>query len=226
MRLPLAALWFDVLLMLGDGSDALPTGSLNQAQGQHHPVISLCAVAGRKGRLMNIEQREEIPLWYAVRANPQQEERANDNLRAWGVETFSPRLRQGRRNQFTGATTFFGKPMFPGYIFARFDAARLLHKVWYTRGVHSVISFGGSASPIDDEVIDLLRAQVGEDGFVQLGDELKRGDKIVVTDGPLKNFVGVFERRMKGSERVMVLLDTVSYQGRLAVERNTVKKAA
>ena len=175
---------------------------------------------------MNIEQREETPLWYAVRALPQQEERAAANLRAWAIETFSPKLRQGRRNQFTGATTYFSKPMFSGYIFARFDAARLLHKVWYTRGVHSVIGFGGSASPIDDEVINLLQSQVGEDGFVRLGDDLKHGDKVVVTDGPLKNFVGVFERRMKGSERVMVLLDTVSYQGRLAVEKEAVKKAA
>nr|QEO74513.1 hypothetical protein [uncultured bacterium] len=116
--------------------------------------------------------------------------------------------------------------MFPGYIFARFDADRLLHKVWYTRGVHSVIGFGGSPSPIADEVINLLQTQVGEDGYIKLGDDLKRGDKIVVTEGPLKNFVGVFERRMQGSERVMVLLDTVSYQGRLAVESDAVKKAA
>src|ERR1044071_5319385 len=49
---------------------------MNQAQGQHRPVMPLCAVAGRKGFLMNIEQREETPLWYAVRALPQQEERA------------------------------------------------------------------------------------------------------------------------------------------------------
>ena len=175
---------------------------------------------------MSIEQRAESPCWYAIRVNPQQEERANGNLTAWGVESFSPRLKKGRRNEFTGITTYFSKPMFPGYIFARFDADRLLHKVWYTRGVHSVIGFGGSPSPVADEVIDLLQTQVGEDGYVKLGDDLKRGDKIVVTEGPLKNFVGVFERRMKGSERVMVLLDTVSYQGRLAIESDAVKKAA
>lgn len=175
---------------------------------------------------MSIEHRAESPCWYAIRVNPQQEERANANLEAWGVESFSPRLKKGRRNEFTGVTTYYSKPMFPGYIFARFDAERLLHKVWYTRGVHSVVGFGESPSPIADDVIDLLQAQVGEDGYVKLGVELKRGDKIVVTEGPLKNFVGVFERRMKGSERVMVLLDMVSYQGRLAVDSDAVRKAA
>jgi transcriptional antiterminator RfaH len=175
---------------------------------------------------VSIEQREEDLRWYAIRANPQQEERAAGTLRAWGVETFSPRLKEGRRNQFTGAMTYFGRPMFPGYIFARFDADRLLSKVWYTRGVNHVVGFGGSPAPIDDEVIELMQLRVGDDGFVRLGDELRRGDKIVITDGALKNFVGVFERGLKGNERVMVLLDAVSYQGRLSVERAAVKKAA
>lgn len=175
---------------------------------------------------MKTEQREEGPRWYAVRANPQQEERAAANLCAWGVEAFSPRLKQGRRNEFTGATTYVGRPMFPGYIFARFDAASLLAKVWYTRGVQSVVGFGASPSPIDDGVIELLQSQVGEDGFVRLGGELRQGDKIVITEGPLKDFVGVFERGLKGSDRVMVLLDTVSYQGRMTVERDAVKRAA
>lgn len=175
---------------------------------------------------MNIEQIEETRLWYALRANPWQEERAAYNLEAWGVETFSPRLRQGRRNQFTGITTYFGKPMFPGYIFARFDAGRLLHKVWYTRGVHSVLGFGLNPTPIDDEVIALLQAQVSEDGFVHPGGELKRGDKVVITEGALKNFAGVFERRMKGSERVMVLLDTINYRIRLTVDRDAMARAA
>jgi transcriptional antiterminator RfaH len=182
--------------------------------------------AWQRGTPLSIEQRAEDLRWYAVRANPQQEERAAGNLDAWGVETFSPRLKKGRRNEFTGVVTYFSKPMFPGYLFARFDAERLLHKVWYTRGVHSVIGFGGSPAPIDDEVLELLQAQVGEDGYVRLGDELNPGDKIVVTQGPLKNFVGVFERRMKGSERVMMLLDTVNYHGRLVVESDAVKKAA
>jgi transcriptional antiterminator RfaH len=175
---------------------------------------------------MGIEQREEDPRWYAIRTNPQQEERAAGTLKAWGVETFSPRLKEGRRNQFTGALTCSGRPMFTGYIFARFDAERLLSKVWYTRGVNHVVGFGGNPAPIDDEVIELLRLRVGEDGFVKMGDEPQRGDNIVITDGPLKNFVGVFERSLKGSERIMVLLDAVSYQSRLSVERESVKKAA
>lgn len=175
---------------------------------------------------MNAERREEGLRWYAIYTNPKHEERANNNLESWGVPTFSPRLREGRRNQFTGAMTYISKPMFPRYIFAKFDAARMLNKIWHTRGVDSVLCFGGSPVSIDDEIIAMLQARVGEDGYVGLGEQLKPGDKVVITDGPLKNFAGVFERDMKDSERVMVLLTAITYQGRLCVDKDLVRKVA
>jgi transcriptional antiterminator RfaH len=175
---------------------------------------------------VSAKQIEEVSHWYAVHTNPKQEDRAYTNLESWGVHAFSPRLRDGRRNQFTGAVTYFSKPMFPRYIFAKFDAAKQLHKIWYTRGVHSVVCFGGSPVLIEDEIMALLQSRVGADGYVGLGEELKSGDKVVITDGPLKDFSGVFERDMKDSERVMVLLTAISYQGRLCVERALVRKVA
>ena len=174
---------------------------------------------------MNVECKSAA-RWYAVQTNAQQEERAHGNLLAWGVESFNPRIRDGRRNQFTGAVTYYGKPMFRRYIFARFDAEKMLSKVWYTRGVKSVIGFGEGPSPIPDEVIEVLRARVGADGYVRLCDEFEPGDELVITAGPLKDFRGVFERHAKDSERVLLLLDAVNYQGRLSVARDAVRRCA
>lgn len=175
---------------------------------------------------MNTEQQGDSPRWYAIHTHPQQEARADSNLRAWGLETFSPRLKARRRNQFTGATTFVSQPMFPRYIFARFDAERLLHKVWYTRGVQSVVSTGASASAIDDGVIALLQSRMDKDGHVRLFDELEHGDEVVITGGPLKDFVGVLDKGAKNSERITILLNTVSYQGSVTLERELVRKVA
>jgi transcription antitermination factor NusG len=116
--------------------------------------------------------------------------------------------------------------MFPRYIFARFDADRQLHQIWHTRGVDAVVRQGENPAVIDDEIIGLLQARSDENGFVKLGDEFQSGDKIVITDGPLRNFAGVFERDMKQSERVMVLLNAVSYQGHVMVGRNDLRKVA
>lgn len=179
-----------------------------------------------KGVSVNMEQYGDVPRWYAIHTHPQQEARADSNLRAWGVETFSPRLKARRRNQFTGATTFVSQLMFPRYIFARFNADKLLHKVWYTRGIHSVVSVGSSPASIDDEIIALLQSRVDKDGHVRLVEKLEYGDKVVITQGPLTNFVGVFEQGAKNSERITILLNTVSYQGSVTLDRELVRKVS
>jgi transcriptional antiterminator NusG len=162
--------------------------------------------------------------WYAIHTHPKHENRAENNLRAWQVETFAPKLRECRINQFSGALTYYIKPLFPRYLFARFKASELLHKIYFTRGVHSIVSFGSGPIPVDDEIIALLQSQVGEDGFVRLGNELKPGDKVKITGGAFENLSGVFERGLKDSDRVTILLAAISYQGHVIVERELLAK--
>jgi transcriptional antiterminator RfaH len=166
------------------------------------------------------------PHWFAIHTHLNQENRAEANLRAWNVETFFPKIKEQRCNQFSGMRTSLTKPFFPRYIFARFDLNQLLHKVWFTRGVHSVVSFGGIPSPVDDDVIEFFQMRTDNDGFVRLGEDLKPGDKVVLQGGMLHSLVGIFEREMNDSERVMILLQTINYQGHIIVERNSVRKMA
>jgi transcriptional antiterminator RfaH len=174
--------------------------------------------------IMNIERGEDIPRWYVVHTNPKQEERANNNLRAWGVETLNPRLRTRRCNQFTGAPSYISRPLFPRYIFAKFNACEQLPKIWFTRGVHEIVNFGGKPASVDDDIIRLIHDRIDKNGFVQIGDDLKPGDKVVVKAGPLRNFVGIFERDLKEKDRVIVLLTAISYQGCLVVSRDSLQR--
>jgi transcription antitermination factor NusG len=101
-----------------------------------------------------------------------------------------------------------------------------LNKVNFTRGVQNVVSFGGYATPIDDGIIELIRAQIGEDGFVSLFEEFATGNKVKINFGPLKNLEGVFESGIKDTDRVRILLDTVSYQSHVVIEREMIEKIA
>lgn len=166
------------------------------------------------------------PYWYVIHTHLNQENRTEANLKAWNVETFFPKIKEQRCNQFNGALTSLTKPFFPRYLFARFDLKQLLHKVWFTRGVQSVVSCGGSPSPVDDEIIEFLKIRTDKDGFVQFGEDVKPGDKVMIKGGLLNSLVGVFEREMNGSERVMILLQTINYQGRIIVDRNSIRKVA
>jgi len=170
------------------------------------------------------EKAHDLPRWYAVRTHPRQEDRAEFNLRAWQVEIFNPRMREQRYNEFSGKPINLNKPLFPSYIFARFEADKLLHKIWYTRGVQSVLGFGEGPAPIADELIDIIKSKVGVDGFVSIREELKPGDEVIIKNGPLKTLMGVFEREMKSTDRVIILLNAVNYQARVMVERHLVDK--
>lgn len=171
---------------------------------------------------MNITSIDAPTSWYAIRTRPKQEHRADVNLRAWLVPTFVPKLKGPRRSGYVGRHA--STPLFTRYIFARFDASRLLHKINYTRGVESVVSFGGSPVPIDDKIINLIKDRVDKDGFIRLGEEFKYGDKVAIKFGPLKSLVGIFQTRTNASDRVEILLNAVSYQSHLLIDREMIER--
>ena len=173
---------------------------------------------------MSIEFRTDRPQWFAICTNPMQEDRAYHNLLPSCVECFNPRIQEGRRNQFTGAVTFIARPLFPRYIFARFSVRSSLRTVRFTRGVLKVVSFNLQPAPIDTEVIELMKSRVGKDGFINVGEALKPGDKVRIKDGPWRAIVGVIERNTQPGERVQILLTAINYQGRLMIERQLVEK--
>ncbi|HEY6803100.1 MAG TPA: transcription termination/antitermination NusG family protein [Pyrinomonadaceae bacterium] len=174
---------------------------------------------------MSCEQPPNVPAWYAVHTRPNQESRAIENLRAWRVETFSPRIKVRRSNRISGAITYVTNHLYPSYILARFDASTLLHKIQFTRGVSRVVSFGSLPTPVDERIIEIIKSRINADGFVQIGEKLKYGDKVIVEDGPFRYFAGMFESETDESERVRILLTTIGYQAHIHVDRNLVKRA-
>jgi transcription elongation factor/antiterminator RfaH len=167
---------------------------------------------------------DNLPRWYVIYTKANQEKRANSNLQAWRVETFAPLLKTRRVNQYTQQTSYRVEPLFPRYFFARFHLDTLLHKIRFTRGIHSVVGFGGSPSPVGDEIILLLKSRVEKDGFVGIEKGVMPGDKVVINSGPLAGFNGIFEQEARAADRVRILLTSVSYQTCLVVERDIVKR--
>lgn len=156
--------------------------------------------------------------WYAIRTKPRQEERAAENLTSWGIATLAPRLKgnSGQRDSH----------LFPGYIFGRFDPFKMLHNIHFTRGVAYVVNFGGVPAPINDDVIGEICARMDENGVIRNTTTLNPGDEVMIRSGPLRNFVGVFERDLPATERVQILLRTVAYSARVEVSRFDVARVA
>jgi transcriptional antiterminator RfaH len=156
--------------------------------------------------------------WYAIQTKPCHEDEAATNIRRLGLDVFLPKLK--RKKNAWGRCKVVIKPLFPGYIFARFSPSPYLHSIRYTRGVTRVVSAGDAPLPLDNEIISVIQSRVGKDGFVSLSkDSLKAGDQVFINDGPLQGLAGIFEQELSDGERAVVLLRTVEYQARIFVEK-------
>jgi transcriptional antiterminator RfaH len=175
---------------------------------------------------MQIDAALNSTQWYAIHTQPKQESRAQENLRAWGLETFCPRVRERHQSPFTGKEIFMAKPLFPRYIFARFQADRLMHRVRFTRGVAKIVGSASGPDRVDENIIRILKSREGADGFIRMGEDLKCGDRVVVREGLFRDFDGIFVRDLLDSERVLILLTTISYQGHIVVGKESVRRVA
>ncbi len=154
--------------------------------------------------------------WYALRSKPNKEDALWREVCARGYEVFHPRIKVQPVNPRARQI----KPYFPGYLFVRADMPQVSFSsfAWlpFARGL---VSFGGEPPPIPDELIQAIRRRVDEinaAGGEQL-EGLKRGDVVVVQDGPFAGYEAIFDTRLSGNERVRVLL-TLLQKRQLALE--------
>jgi len=174
---------------------------------------------------LNEVATSDSPLWYAVYTKPKEEERAESNLRAWGVKTLMPKFKELEYSRGSRKPRTAVKNLFPRYLFAYFNCEALLHKVNYTRGVCGVVSFGLKPCPIADFIIETIQSQIGEGGIVKT-EALYPGDRVTLENGPFKGLEGTIDRATPDQDYVVVLLSSVGYQGRLMIERAFLKKFA
>ena len=87
-----------------------------------------------------------------------------------------------------------------------------------------MVSFNGKPVPIDDDVIAFFKSRIDKNGFLETGEPLKPGDKIKIKSGPWQELVGIVECDLTASERVVILMTSINYQGRLTVDKDLVEK--
>jgi transcriptional antiterminator RfaH len=158
--------------------------------------------------------------WFAVQTRPNAEASAESQLRSLRIETLLPLARRAVRHA-TRAKRMVLRPLFRGYLFARFCAAHSLRAVNHSRGVLRVLgSATDSPWPIEDEVIAAIRARFGSNGCVELSERpFGAGDAVRITAGPLAGWSGIFDSELSDAERVVILVETLQ-QGRVVLRRD------
>jgi len=163
-------------------------------------------------------------LWYVIQTKPKKEEEAASFLSTRGVEIFNPLIetfsvRNGRINKDL-------KPLFPSYIFGKFELEQDYPLVRWARGVKKVLGFGGYPIPVAEEVIQIIKDRTDTDGIVRRRSDFRPNDVVRIKSGPLKDLSGIFERWVSDNERVRILLSLIGYQPAVELHYSIIEKVA
>ena len=162
-----------------------------------------------------------MKFWYAVNTKAHSEAFACASLDRLGVEVFLPMLKEQKvLRGYRHSTT---SPLFPSYLFAKFDVSSQLRAVAYARGVKRIVTFGSGPSMVDESIIHAIRSQLTE-GVIELSeDRFSPGQIVRIQDGPLCGLEAVFEKKLDGTSRAVLLLKAMSFQARVIIESQHVE---
>lgn len=156
---------------------------------------------------MTAAVKAETLGWYVVNTLPNQEARAELNLRRQGFLAWLPAYERSRRHARRVETV--STPLFPGYLFVRFDAAR---QAWAsinsTYGIRRLICRGDAPARLPDGFVESLRADVAEGRLQMPEDRLEPGARVRVTDGPFADYFGTLSS-LASRDRVTLLLNVL-----------------
>ena len=160
--------------------------------------------------------------WYVVRTKPQQERLAAFYLAQLPVETFLPLLKHRKRVRHIEKSVV--EPLFPGYLFAKFDLKDRYRAVSYSKGVHKIVEFGAKPAEVADSLIDGIKARM-TDGYIALGMEhFEQGQVVAIAGGPLAGLEAVFMKELKDQHRVLLLIRTLGLHAKLTTDIGNVRQ--
>lgn len=158
--------------------------------------------------------------WYLVRTKQQKEALVQYKLAGFLYRTFLPRIRTGRPRG--GILVESVTPLFPCYLFALFELESALYKVLHTNGVAGIVCAGSTPSEVDPSIIEEISCR-GQNGIIEVPPKtLSAGERVRLTDGPLKGFAGIFDHYRSGSRRVALLLNVVGASMKVIVPVSSV----
>ena len=157
--------------------------------------------------------------WYALRTKSNFEQPAAAVLRNKGFEDFLPV--SATRKRWSDRMKTVETPLFPGYVFCRFDVQKRL-PVLTTPGVVGIVGVGKQPAPIPDQEVERVR-RIATSGFAaQPWPFLRVGERILIERGPLAGIEGIL-LRMKGEWRLVASIDLLQRSIAVEVERDWVK---
>jgi len=141
--------------------------------------------------------------WYAIRIATGHEKLVSTQLQNKGYEDFLPMYRSVRK--WSDRTKELEFPLFPGYLFCRFDFSNRL-PILITPGVKLIVGFGKIPAPVTCDEIESLRRVVASGAAATPWPYLSVGQKVQVREGALAGLEGIL-LQVKNSYRIVLSVE-------------------
>ena len=151
--------------------------------------------------------------WFILKYKPNSHHLAAKNLNRQGFETFLPLhdTTSRRLSRFINTS----KPLFPGYMFIKFDIAESeWHKINSTYGVSRLITFNTTLKSIPTIFVNHLMNRYDLSGKLLPIKKLNKGDQVTVLTGPFANFIATVEK-YEADQRIWILMDLMGREAKI-----------
>jgi transcription elongation factor/antiterminator RfaH len=162
--------------------------------------------------------------WYVIRSKPRRERFVHDQLSGQqALEVYYPAVRVHPVNPRAARERAY----FPGYLFVHLDLVAVgVNRLRWLPAAVGLLEFGGEPAIVPDLLIVQLKRRVAAiqaAGGLVFAD-LNPGDRVKITSGLFAGYEAIFDLRLKGSDRVRVLLDLLRRQVSLELDAGSIRK--
>ncbi len=157
--------------------------------------------------------------WYALRTRSNQERTAAHVLSCRGYESYVPSYGVTRRWSDRTVNTLV--PLFPGYVFCRFNA-NLRLPIVSTPGVVSVVGFGKDPAAIADSEIEAIQTVLQSGLVAEQCAYLREGQHVRICQGAMKGVEGILLKK-KSEWRLVVSVSMLERSISVEVDHHSVE---
>jgi transcription antitermination factor NusG len=165
------------------------------------------------------EQVSPYP-WFALQVRTRNEAGVAEQLTGRGYERFLPLYKV--RKRWSDRIKEVDAPLFPGYLFCRFDPQDRL-PILKTPGVMQIVGFKNGPVAVDESEIQALHTVIAAGAPHQPWPFLTAGDRVRIESGPLLGLEGILTEVRRGHRLV---LSVTLLQRSVAVEIDSALVAA
>jgi transcriptional antiterminator RfaH len=160
------------------------------------------------------------PPWIVINTHAHREHLALDHLHRQEFEAYCPMIRK-RRSHARRVDSVL-RPLFPNYLFARFNDHRGgWRPILSTCGVRTIVRAGDRPSLIDDAFIIGLKSREIDGAIVRPATPYQIGERVRIAIGPFDKMVATIID-MDEKDRLVVLLELMNRGIRVKLDSHSV----